>query len=614
MSDDALVFLQSSGILCHLDLHFARFMERLAGGNRGGLLLAAALASSHTRAGHVCLDLSAMAGKLLDEGEDSTRCPALGHWMAELRESSVVGEPGEYKPLTLDASGRLYLYRYWHYQENLALSIKQRVRDDETSIDMIRLKEGLARLFPPDQAEAIDWQKVAAVAALRKKICVVSGGPGTGKTSTVARILTLLLEQAHPNTLRIALAAPTGKAAAGLQDTIRRVKKSLHCLAGTKEKIPEDASTLHRLLGWTPGSPYFRHTAENPLPVDVMVVDEASMVDLALMSKLTQALPLKARLLLLGDKDQLASVEAGAVLGDICDTGNAHSFSERFCEHLQEAAGYTIPRPSTREPASKIHDAIVQLRKSYRFGSGSGIGTISRIINRGDGAQAVTLLKSGDYKDVVWRDMPQPHDFPGFIKDRILNGYGNYLEGGDPWDVFRRFDRFRILCAHREGPYGVTTLNALVEYILKEQKTISPDTRWYRGRPLLITRNDYHLRLFNGDVGVVLPDPEANRELRAFFPAPDGSLRKFHPLRLPEHETVYAMTVHKSQGSEFGEVLFVLPDRPSPVLTRELVYTGMTRAKERVEIWGAADVFRTAVSRRIERSSGLRDALWANTL
>jgi len=613
VSEGVLVFLQSSGALSHLDLHFARFMERMAGEERGGLALAAALASSYTRSGHVCLDLSAIAGKLLDEREASSRCPALGRWRADLEESSVVGKHGEYKPLILDARGRLYLYRYWRYQETLALAIKQRVSDEGISVDMTRLREGLERLFSPSRAGAIDWQKVAAAAALRKRFCVISGGPGTGKTSTVARILALLVEQARPGEkLRIALAAPTGKAAAKLQETIRGVKQSLHCLPGSRGKIPEDASTLHRLLGWVPGSPYFRHNADNPLPVDVMVVDEASMVDLALMSKLVQALPCKARLLLLGDKDQLASVEAGAVLGDICDTGSAHSFSERLCDHIQEATGYIISGPSLRGPASNIHDAIIQLQQNFRFTSGSGIGTISREINRGDSAQALTLLARGAYNDVVWRELPQPHDFPRLIRDRILDGYGAYLQGADPGEVLERFDRFRILCAHRAGPFGASALNTLAERILKEEGTINPGSRWYRGRPLLINANDYPLRLFNGDVGVVLPDPDGSQELRVFFPAPDGSLRKFHPLRLPEHETVYAMTVHKSQGSEFGDVLLVLPERLSPVLTRELIYTGITRAKQRVEIWGKEDVFLTAVSRRIERSSGLRDALWKN--
>jgi exodeoxyribonuclease V alpha subunit len=257
-----------------------------------------------------------------------------------------------------------------------------------------------------------------------------------------------------------------------------------------------------------------------------------------------------------------------------------------------------------------MHDAIVQLQQSYRFAPGSGLGAISREVNSGDGAQALDLIKSGVHKDVVWRDVPQAADFPRAIKDRILKGYGTYLDAGDPGEVLRRFDRFRILCAHREGPFGVGSLNALAEYSLMEQKIINPITQWYRGRPLLITANDYQLGLFNGDVGIVFPDPRAGHELRAFFSAPDGSLRNVHPLRLPEHETVYAMTVHKSQGSEFDDVLFVLPDRPSPVLTRELVYTGMTRAKTSIEIWGTTHVFLTAVSCRIERSSGLRNALW----
>jgi exodeoxyribonuclease V alpha subunit len=216
----------------------------------------------------------------------------------------------------------------------------------------------------------------------------------------------------------------------------------------------------------------------------------------------------------------------------------------------------------------------------------------------------------GQHRDIKWRDLPRPAGLPHVLKDTIIRGFRDYLEGRDTPEIFQRFDGFRILCAIREGPYGVVALNTLVEQILKKEKLIETDRRWYAGRPFLITRNDYHLRLFNGDVGIILPDPQADNELRAFFLAADGAVRKFHPLRLPEHETVYAMTVHKSQGSEFGRVFLLLPERDVPILTRELIYTGITRAKERVEIWGTEAVFRAAVSRRIERRSGLGDALW----
>jgi exodeoxyribonuclease V alpha subunit len=379
-----------------------------------------------------------------------------------------------------------------------------------------------------------------------------------------------------------------------------------------KEQIPDKASTIHRLLGPISGSPYFRHNARNLLPVDLVVVDEASMVDLALMSKLVQALPVQARLVLLGDKDQLASVEAGAVLGDMCDTGNVHGFSRQFCNDLKKVTGYRIDPSPRGADGPGICDCIVHLHKSFRFGSDSGIRAVSRSVNAGEADLAVTPVVDGNYKDMEWKNLPKPHALPRAIRDRIITGFGDYLKARDLEEVFQVFDRFRILCALRKGPYGATALNFLVEKVLKDEGLIEPSGQWYAGRPVLVTHNNYDLGLFNGDVGIVLPEPGRKNDLRVSFPAADGTVRKVHPLRLPAHETVYAMTVHKSQGSEFDQVLLLLPDRDSPVLTRELIYTGITRARKAVEIWGTEPVFRTAVSRRIERTSGLRDALWTS--
>jgi exodeoxyribonuclease V alpha subunit len=595
-----------------LDIHFAGLMAKLAENTTPELTLAAALVSSHTRQGHICVDLFKLAGQQLPGGKDGVEpvtCPAIDAWLDSLKRSSVVGRPGEYKPLVLDGGARLYLYRYWDYQNKLAQAIRERAIDP-VPIDVRLLRGGLSRLFPNDHAEGIDLQKIAAFTALVKKFCVISGGPGTGKTTTVARILALMQEKASPEALRMSLAAPTGKAAARLQEAIGRVKGTLDCPENIKDAIPEEASTIHRLLGSIPGSPYFRHNETNPLPVDVVVVDEASMVDLALLSTLAQALPSKARLILLGDKDQLASVEAGAVLGDICDTGNVHRFSKGFCETLQRVTGFEVPEEFHEEAQPRLNDCIVQLQQSYRFGVDSGIGAVSRAVNEGDGDGAIALLKDEDYRDIVWSDIPHAVGLVETLKEKIANGFEQYLLETEVWDIFQKFDSFRILCALREGPYGVSSINSLVEEVLAKQNLIDLGRRWYRGRPVMITRNDYNLRLFNGDVGITLPDSDGSNDLRVFFPTTDGTLRRLHPMRLPEHETVYATTVHKSQGSEFERVLLLLPDRESPVLTRELIYTAISRARGGVEIWGREEVFRTAISRRIERMSGLRDALW----
>jgi exodeoxyribonuclease V alpha subunit len=612
-NEEYINHLHEKGIFSYLDIHFARFATALDGSVDPEVFLAAALVSSYRGQGHICLDLSSVEGMSL-LGENNVVgpfvCPELGAWQNKLEKSSVVGRPGQYKPLILDDRLRLYLYRYWEYQAKLSELLKKRVKEDIQDIHMPLLKEGLERLFPEIASEEIDWQKVAAFTALNKKFCVISGGPGTGKTTTVAKIIALILEQPTTKKVRIALAAPTGKAASRLQEAVKSAKDKLNCPDKVKEAIPTEASTIHRLLGTIPGSPYFRHNALNTLPADVVIVDEASMVDMALMSKLVQSLSQEARLILLGDKDQLASVEAGAVLGDICDSGNNHGFSKRFLTELKEVTGCVIDRQLEENVEPGIRDCIVQLHKSYRFGSDSGIGSASRAVNAGDGHMPLEVLKEDRYEDITWKDLPRPDALPGSIKATVINGFKHYLNAGDPWEAFDLFDRFRILCALREGPYGVSALNLLAEQILKSAGLIAPAKTWYPHRPLLITRNDYSLRLFNGDVGIILPDPESNNDLRAFFPAADGTLRKLHPLRLPEHETVYAMTVHKSQGSEFDRVLVLLPDKDYPVLTRELIYTGITRARKHIEIWGTEDVFRTAVFRRTERTSGLRDALW----
>ncbi|MFH1481493.1 MAG: exodeoxyribonuclease V subunit alpha, partial [Pseudomonadota bacterium] len=510
--------------------------------------------------------------------------------------------PGQFRPLILDSRSRLYLYRYWDYQNRLSELIRSRVNQGIGPADMMTLKERLNRLFPDDGKEEIDWQRVAALIAFKKSFCIISGGPGTGKTTTVAKILVLLLEQASPERLRIALTAPTGKAAARLKEALKRAKTEVNCQEELKEAIPEETSTIHRLLGSIPGSPRFQYNAQNRLPIDVVVVDEASMVDLALMSKLIQAIPDKAKLILLGDKDQLASVEAGSVLGDICDRNNNHGFSRVFWQGIKDVTEWDIPKGAILRDREGIHDCIVQLQKNYRFGKKSGIYTVSRAVNSGDSDQAFSFLQDEQYRDIHWNGIPSPRALEKALRDVILKEYGDQMGGS--------FERFRVLCALREGPYGVIALNRMIEKILKDKGVIKPETGWYAGRPIMITKNDYNLQLFNGDLGMTLPDPMEKDNLRVFFQSFNKTPRTFHPLRLPDHETVYAMTVHKSQGSEFDRVMLFLSDRDSPVLTRELVYTGITRARKQVHVWGSQKVFRLALSRRIQRASGLRDALW----
>jgi exodeoxyribonuclease V alpha subunit len=598
-----------------IDCHFARFVERLSGGANPELALAAALLSRSRAEGNICLDLRTVAGgEFSQEAPPETiPPPEFERWMAKLRTASVVGHPEEFKPLVLDERGRLYLHRYWQYESNLARAIRQRADSVAGPVNEGLLREGLERFFPsPTSGNDRDWQRAAAGTAVRKNFCVISGGPGTGKTRTVAVVLALLLEQAGGRTLRIALAAPTGKAAARLQESIKSLKGTLLCEEAIKARLPEETFTLHRLLGGIPGEARFKYNAGNPLPFDVVVVDEASMVDLALMAKLFEAIPPQARVVFLGDKDQLASVEAGAVLGDICDGAEVCSSN---------------PAP--------LAECIVRLRKNYRFGAENGILVLSQAINEGDAERALGLFRSQTgpvrlrphqrenvrqpFRETAGIEGISTNALPLFaqlkeqLRGKVFKGFGEVVRAREPRVALQALNRYRILCAVRQGPFGVETINRLVEDILYEAGLISTRDRWYAGRPVMVTRNDYQLKLFNGDVGVIVPDA-ATGEARAWFLAADNSLRSIPPIRLPEHETVFTMTVHKSQGSEFEEVLFILPDRESPVLTRELLYTGVTRASRHVEMWFTETVFRNAVTRRVKRTSGLRDALWGQSM
>jgi exodeoxyribonuclease V alpha subunit len=533
--------------------------------------------------------------------------PPLAVWVETLRKCPAVGRPGEFAPLVLDEAGRLYLYRYWDYEREVAEELVRRLADDPTDADPARIRSGLDRLFPPS-ADGPDWQRIAVAASVLRRFTVISGGPGTGKTTTVVRLLALLVEQAGGRPVRMGLAAPTGKAAARMQEVIRAAKRDLPVEADIRDAIPEEASTLHRLLGWRAGTVGFRHDRENPLPLDVLVVDEASMVDLALMAKTVRALPRAARLVLVGDRDQLASVEAGAVLGDIC--GDSPGFSAAFRRQLCEAAGQD---PGGEGDGPPIRDAVVMLQRSYRFGDRSGIGQVARLVNRGEGRQAFDVLAGGDLPGVTWRPVETPRELRRALAATVVEGFRGAALAESPEAALAALERFRILCAHRSGPFGVEAVNAIVEERLHAARLFAARGVWYRGRPVLVTCNDYHLRLFNGDVGIAWPDPGAGGQLRVHFRGREGRLPRFAPARLPAHETAYAATVHKSQGSEADRVLLILPNELSPVMTRELIYTGITRARSHVEIWGARSVFEAAAARRLTRSSGLRDALWPST-
>ena len=607
---DRLQSAVRSGALRAVDLQLARRLEALAGGEAPELLLAAALVSHRVGEGDLCLDLARCDELPLLRGEgsgDRLRPPPAQDWAALLRKSSVVGSPGDRAPLILDHRNRLYLGRYWQLERALAEALVARARLGAAEVDRDRLRNGIRRLFP--ETGAVDWQRIAAAVALLRPLCVISGGPGTGKTRTVASILALLLEQGGGRDPRIALAAPTGKAAARLSESIRDAVADLKLAPKVADRVPMEAITLHRLLGFRKGRAIPRHGPENPLHLDALVVDEASMVDLPLMSRLLGALSTQARLILLGDKDQLASVEAGMVLGDICGRGRPPAYSEELCAAVSEVTGDLL-EPAAG-PVPRIADHLVELRRSWRFGQDSGIGNLARAVNRGDADASLEILANDGFPDVTLQP-PSDEVIAGLIEQRIIPVYRELMVGPDPGAALAALNRVRVLCALRSGPQGVGRLNEQIEQALEDAGLIRRDSQIYTGRPVMVTANDHALRLYNGDVGLILSDARSGGASRVFFPTSEG-IRRVLPSRLPPHETVYAMTVHKSQGSEFDEVLLVLPEAESRVLTRELVYTGVTRSRKRVRLLATEQRLRDAITRPIVRATGLYDALWRTT-
>ena len=576
-----------------LERAFVASLQRLEPGASEAVLLAAALCCEALANGDVCLPLARVAGKRPWPEVDLV-LPPLAQCRAQLEASPLVGAPDEYAPLTL-VGDRLYLARYQAYEQQLAAQLLARAAD-APEVDEQQLAESLARLFAFNQQRP-DWQRLAAAQAVRRRLAVISGGPGTGKTTTVVRLLAALLEQPDGDRLAIGLAAPTGKAAARMAEAIRNAKAELPVSEAVKEALPDEARTLHRLLGSRGDSPRVRHDAANPLALDVLVVDEASMVDLALMAKLVAALPPKARLILLGDKDQLAAVEAGAVFAELCE---GRGFEAGAAAELERITGQPVPAEA---PRSRLGDAVVLLTHSHRFAGDSGIGELARRINAGD-AKGTTALLQENRVDLVWNGAPSPVA----LIARLEQGYSSYLQAArqaDPSAAFEAFNGFRALTAQREGAFGVTGINEALEARFKRRFGVPARERWYPGRAVMVRQNDYALGLFNGDIGLCL---KTEQGLRVFFEGDEG-FRGFAPARLPSHDSAFAMTVHKSQGSEFAEVLLALPEQPSPLLTRSLFYTGITRAKRKVEIWALPARLAEAVITRAERAAGLAERL-----
>ena len=628
-----------------LDERVAERLCRLVRADDPAMVTLAALAAAAPRGGHVCVDLATVDGPVVVD-----RRPAAG-----------AGEPGEPRPLpplgdvdellaravraglarrgaasqrdtplVVDGS-RVYLDRYWSYEDALHAHLVARSAQEDPRAAPDLVREVLDRVVPHDPTgPPLDRQRLAVANALLRPLSVLSGGPGTGKTHTVVSLLVaqvLLAAARGAPPPRMAIAAPTGKAAARLEEAIRDAVQRRTLPAAAAAAVEGlQGHTLHRLLRWQARSPTrFRHDAATPLPHDVIVVDEVSMVPLSLMAKLVDAVRAEATLVLVGDRDQLTSVEAGAVLADICGPvgGSSLRLSDRWADVLEEATGEPVAAARDAMPAPGVWDGIVQLERFFRFDEDSGIGAVARAVQRvTDDAGPVLDLLRGDAAEggaAVGRDddveLLAPGDgptLPSSLRGVVAGAMAPYVTAvrtGDAAAALDALDALRVLCAVREGPLGVRAVGATVEawVAAASEGVLQPGEEWYVGRPVLVTRNDHDLGVMNGDVGVTFE--RDGRKVVAFRHA-DGQVRELPAIRVADCETVWAMTIHKSQGSQFDHAVVVLPVRESSVVTRQLVYTGVTRARTRCTVVAPEDRLREALERPVRRASGLHQRLW----
>jgi exodeoxyribonuclease V alpha subunit len=618
----ALRAFNQAGVLAAADVHVALRLARLAGEHDEPTLLAAALAVRAPRLGSVCVNLAtigATAATDLDQPVDlqALPWPEPEAWIGSLASSPLVAageEGGQDRPLRL-VGATLYLDRYWRDERAVAADLLAR-NEAADDVDEDVLADGLARLF---DGEEPDLQRLAAATSALRRLAVVGGGPGTGKTTTVTRILALLDEQAAaadaPPPL-VALAAPTGKAAARLEEAAHEEAARLPLSEQERTRLLElRASTIHRLLGWRPGNTNrFRHDHRNQLPHDVVVVDETSMVSLSITARLLEAVRRDARLVLVGDPRQLASVEAGAVLGDLVGpAADTLLMREAARARLARVAGQSVP--ATEPPAGvEIGDGIVVLRRVHRFAG--AIADLAEAVRGGDADATLAVLSAG-HGDVRWLDVdiaaPDAREALRPVRETAVAAGRRIVEAaraGDAAAAIAALGAFRILCAHRRGPYGVATWNTVIESWLAHELDRFAEDAWYIGRPLLVTENDYSLRLYNGDTGVIVARDHGRKT--AVFER-QGGLVEISPTRLDAVDTVHALTIHKSQGSQVDAVVVLLPDPNSRILTRELLYTAVTRARHSVILCGTEESIRAALERPVAHASGLAARLWGPT-
>ena len=596
------------GVLSASDVHVALRLGALAGESSEHVLLATALTVRSVRSGSVCLDLRRLRDVTVDEDSDvdpsALPWPELDDVLGALRVSPLVvgSSNGPLKPLKLvdtDQGELLYLDRY-HLQESTVRDLLDVRSQSHPAADAVEISDALAALFVDDSGAptaAPDRQRIAAALAATQWTTVIAGGPGTGKTHTVARILALLVRE-HGSDLRIGLAAPTGKAAARLQESVSEQAGLLGLPADLK------AMTLHRLLGWKPGSKTrFRHDAENRLPYDVIVVDETSMVSLTMMCRLLEAVRPESRLVLVGDPDQLTSVDAGAVLADLVArpvTGTENPVLAQLVDADFAAAEDPAEAALSAFERDRLRGGVVRLSRGRRFGG--AIARLAVAVRDGRGDDVMALLESG--ADEI--SFHGPDDVDALRSDVIDTAaeVSAAAVRGDATAALLGLEKHRLLCAHREGRWGVSRWDRqAMEWVGERSGTFLDPSLWYPGQPLLVTANDHEARIYNGDTGVVVMGD--NGTPMAAFARGRGHVL-IHPNVLSSVHTVYAMTIHRSQGSQYDTVSVLLPAEASTLLTRELLYTAITRARSHVRVIGSEEAIRAGVERQVLRASGLR--------
>ena len=600
----------SRAIFREIDIVFADYLAEL--GADEIVVVTGAIVSNAISHGDICIDIKQLAETTFGESEDSKlnlKLYKYEMWKSALEKSKLVGLAKDHKLLILDGD-RVYLHKYYTYQKECADEIF-RLQNNSAKIDNIsRSKESLEfikTLFVDiltQKSSADEQLQIAAVLhPFFSNFSVISGGPGTGKTTVLTKILAAQLKDRSD--LKIAMAAPTGKAAMRMKESIAGAIEKLQLPEDIKEKlVSQSALTIHRLLGYRKDSPFFRHNKSNPLKFDIVVVDEASMIDLAMMAKLLVAIKDGGQLILLGDMYQLASVEAGGVLADIREAFGFNRFTDSFLSQLNQITKF---ENSTSE---KHLSPVIELKKSYRFDSNSGIGNVSRAINTGKINDAISLFRSSDDCKFTLFDEVS-HDK---LMRSIYKMYLPLLTAKNVKSAIARLSNYKLLCTMRTGRYGVEGVNhSITNLVLKNSKVKKNHDGYFNNMPIMITENSYSLGLFNGDTGII--SENKNGDYRAWFIDSDtGKVESFLPAQLPSFEVAFAITVHKSQGSEFDEVKILLPQNESKVLTRELIYTGITRAKNRVEVVGTESILKSGLNKIVNRVSGLSGELIKNSM